>query len=230
MLLSPHDLHLSMLTGRLFTIFSTSLNNVSIWKSLKIQSLIIANIASLTVWIILSHYPPMCGEEGGLNNHWIFWWAILLPTLLWSNFDVSISSSLTAPLKFVPQSETISDGRPLQLMNLCIALMKLSVSNDSANSICTATPDLQNGGLPCATLNESKVLMKGSFALAFLCLHTIHLLPICLTDTLPLMTQNLCLIADNTYPVPKWDFPWYCQISSCNTWCFFCWTMDVDFW
>ena len=125
------------------TIFLTSPNNVNIWKSVKIQSLIIANIASLIVWIILSQDLPICDEEGGLNNNWIFWWAILLSTLLWSNFDVSISSSLTAPLKFVPQSETISDGCTLQLMNLCNALMKLSVSNDSANSICTARTDIQ---------------------------------------------------------------------------------------
>ena len=144
---------------------------------------------------------------------------------------VSISSSLTAPLKFVPQSETISDGRPLRLINLCIALMKLSASNHSANSICTvrtdmqtkihlhlftldlfcltyigpkkSTPDLKNGGLPCSTLNEGKVRMKGSFGLAFLRLHTIHLLLICFTDTLPLITLNLCLTAGNTYSVPK---------------------------
>ena len=101
-------------------------------------------------------------------------------------------------------------------MNLCIALMKLSVSNDSANSICRArtdmqtkihphlftldlfcltyigpkksTPDLKNGWLPSSTLNEGKVLMKGSFGLAFLRLHTTHLLLICLTDTLPSIT------------------------------------------
>ena len=90
----------------------------------------------------------MCGEKGGLNNHWIFWWAILLPTLLWSNFDVSISNPLTAPLKFVPLSETISDGRPIQLMNLCIALMKLSLSNDPANSRCTTRTDIQKNMQP----------------------------------------------------------------------------------
>ena len=170
-------------------IFSTSLINVNIWKSVKILSLIITNIASLTSWTILSHNLPICGKEGGLKNHWIFWWAILLSTLLWSNFNISISSSLTGPLKFVPQSKTTSDGRPNRLM-------KLSVSNDSTNSICTArtdiqtkmqphlffldifrltyispknsTPDLKSGRLHCSTLIEGKVLMKASFGLAFL--------------------------------------------------------------
>ena len=151
--------------------------------------------------------------------------------LLWFNFVVSISSSLTAPSKCFQQSETISDGRPLRLMNLCIALMKLSVSNDSANSICTtrtdkqtkiqphlftldlfclayvgpnkSIPDLKNGGLPCFTLKERKGLMKSSFGLAFLRLHTIHPPPICLADTLLLITQKLCFVADNTYSVPK---------------------------
>ena len=118
------------------------MNNVNIWKSVKIRSLIIANIVSLTVGIILSHDPPICGEKGGLNNHWIFWWAILLLTLQWYNSNASISNSLTAPLKFVTQSETISDGRLFHLMNLSIALMKLSVSNDCTNSICTARNDI----------------------------------------------------------------------------------------
>ena len=118
-------------------------------------------------------------------------------------------------------------------MNLCIALMKLSVCNDSANSRCTARtdiqtqmqphlftldlfcltyvgpkklkPDLKNERLPCPTLREGKILMKVSFGLglAFLSLHTINPFPICLTDTLPLITQNLCLITDNTYSVPN---------------------------
>ena len=147
----------------------------------------------------------------------------------------------------IPQSETISDGHFLRLMNLCIALMKLSESNDSANWTCTAqtniktkmqlhlftldlfcltyigpkksTPDLKNGGLPCSTLNEGTVLMKGLFGLAFLSLHTTHPLPIYLTDTLPLITQNLYVIANSTYSVSKWDISWYSQISSCTTWC-----------
>ena len=46
----------------------------------------------------------------------------------------------------------------------------------------------------------------------------IHPLPMCLTGTLPLTTQNLCLIADNTYSVPKWEISWHCCISSCMTW------------
>ena len=50
-------------------------------------------------------------------------------------------------------------------------------------------PDI--GGLPCSTFNKGKVLVKGSFGLAFLHLHTIHPPPICLTDTLPLITENL---------------------------------------
>ena len=87
-------------------------------------------------------------------------------------------------------------------MNLYIPLMKLSVSKNSANSICTAWTDIQtklqpyfftldlfclryvgpkkstldqkNGGLLCFILNRDKVLIKGSFGLAFLCLHTIN--------------------------------------------------------
>ena len=66
-----------------------------------------------------------------------------------------------------------------------------------------STPDPKNGRLPCSTLKEGKVLMKGSFGLAFLCLHTIHPLPFYLTDTLPLITQNIYLVADDTYSALK---------------------------
>ena len=117
--------------------------------------------------------------------------------------------------------------------------MKLSVSNDSANSICTAqadiqtkmqphlftldlfsmtyigpkksTSDLKNGGLPCSTLSKGKVPIKDSFCLVFLHVHTMHPLPICLTDTLPLVKKkcyNLITI--------KWEI---CRISSWTTWC-----------
>ena len=81
------------------------------------------------------------------------------------------------------------------------------------------TPDLKNRGLPCSTLNKGKILMKGSFGLAFLRLHTIHPLSIFLTDILSLITQNLCLIADSTYSAPKWQDSWHCRISSYTTWC-----------
>ena len=100
---------------------STSLNNVNIWKSFKIRSLIIANIASLTVQKILFQDPFMCVEDVGLNNFWIFWQAILLPTLQWSYLDVSISSSLTAPFKFFPQSESICDERPQWFIWSCFS-------------------------------------------------------------------------------------------------------------
>ena len=63
-----------------------------------------------------------------------------------------------------------------------------------------------------------KCSWKVQFGLAFLSLHMIHPLPMCLTDTLPLITQNLCFIADNTYSVPKWEISWHCWISSCTTW------------
>ena len=71
--------------------------------------------------------------------------------------------------------------------------------------------DLKNGGLPCSTLSKGKVPIKDSFCLVFLHVHTIHPLPICLTDTLSLVKKksyNLITI--------KWEI---CRISSWTTWC-----------
>ena len=168
-----------------------------------------------------------------MNFHWL----ILFLTLLWSNFNFSISSSLTATLKIFLQSQIISDVRPHRLMNPCVACMKLSVFNNSTNSMFTAQTDIQakmqphrftldlflmtyigpkkstkdrkKWGLPCSILNEGKVLMKCSYGLAFFCLHTVHLLVMSFIDTPSLITQNLCLIADNTYSVPKWGISWF---------------------
>ena len=72
-----------------------------------------------------------------------------------------------------------------------------------------STKDRKKWGLPCSILNEGKVFMKCSFGLAFFCLHTVHLLVMPFIDTPSLITQNLCLIADNTYSVPKWGISWF---------------------
>ena len=66
------------------------------------------------------------------------------------------------------------------------------------------------------TLKEGNVLKKGTFGFAFLRLHTKHLFPICLIDAIPFITQNVCLIANNTYSVTKQEIS-YSRISSCTT-------------
>lgn len=64
------NLYLNMLRNQLE--ISTSLDSVSIWKSLKIVLFTIANNTSWTVRIILLQAPPICGIDGGF-------WTLDLP-------------------------------------------------------------------------------------------------------------------------------------------------------
>ena len=114
--------------GWLFTIFSTSVKTVIIWKYVSILSLTMLNRDAFTKRINLSQELPICGELGGLNSHAICCFLVNSLIFIWLRLLCSSLSSLTAPLKFDPQSDTVMFGLPLLLMNLQSALMKESVS------------------------------------------------------------------------------------------------------
>ena len=106
-------------------IILTSLSNVNIKKSVKIQYLIIANIASLTVRIILSHDPPMCDEEGGLNKLQCF--------NLKQFHKLKLSVMIETLRATLVQSETID----------ALFSWWIFAIFDSTYSICTAQTDIQ---------------------------------------------------------------------------------------
>ena len=90
--------------GRLFRIFSTSVRNV-----VKVSSL--TRCSPIIEWRILqtermsrSQTPPWWLAAGGLKYHWIFFWRSWRPTRSCSQVFNALTTSVSAPLKFVPLS------------------------------------------------------------------------------------------------------------------------------
>lgn len=158
--------------------------------------MIIANIASLTVRIILSHDPPMCDEEGGLNKLQCF--------NLKQFHKLKLSVMIETLRATLVQSETID----------ALFSWWIFAIFDSTYSICTAQTDIQTKmqshlftlDLFCMTYIGPKKSTPGQKMEDYLgSFGFVHPHLICLTDSLLLITQNLCFIADNTYSVPRWE-------------------------
>ena len=91
-----------------------------------------------------SHSPPKCGARSGMNLHSILldvqnseitiWELLFLRSL---NKSCS-TSSRSAPMKLVPWSLHMSEGRPLRLMKRRKVAIKASVVRSDTSSRCTA--------------------------------------------------------------------------------------------
>ena len=154
---------------------------------------------SLTVFIPLSHTPPIWGEAGGLKFQVVPLSAKNSLTFLASNFN-----SWAVPLKLLPQSLNISSGLPLVFINLCKLLIKLSVSRPSTTSTWNARvvkqvnkapqcfslaclyftyigpnksiPVLQNGGFITSNLSSGRSLIFGFKFFAHFLWHVMNFL------------------------------------------------------
>ena len=96
--------HDTRVIGLLFRIFSTSSRKV-----VKVSSL--TRCSSIIAWRILrrerisrSQTPPWWLAAGGLKYYWIVFRSSSLPTLPWYQVFNAFTTSVSAPLKFVPLS------------------------------------------------------------------------------------------------------------------------------
>lgn len=107
--------------GREFTMCSASASKVMNDSSSNFRDMGNDPSAVFTDRTIRSQHPPICGADGGLNLHWVFVSVKVLLKLRLISRNSS-SSSLLAPMKFVP----------LSLLHL---LWRTSASNESPNCL-----------------------------------------------------------------------------------------------
>ena len=89
-----------------------------------------------------SHSPPKCGAHSGINLHSILLDVQNSEIAIWEllflrNLNRSCSSR-SAPMKLVPWSLHMSEGRPLRLMKHHKVAIKASVVRSDTSSRCTA--------------------------------------------------------------------------------------------
>ena len=96
------------------------------------------NMASNTRWIVLiclSHTPPKCDAWGGLNSYLQPHSVMNFSTFFSSNSDAAASSSVLAPMKFVPRSHLRSLAWPPNAKSLLNAQIKALESIASKTSM-----------------------------------------------------------------------------------------------
>lgn len=126
-------------------------------------------ITLLKAVINLSQQPALCGAQGGMKLHWVP--CLTTCRFIWTIFRALILflSSFSAPMKFVPLSENISDGHSRWLIKRCIAITQLSVVSEWATSRWTArvdkhlkrTPHLFLCLRPTVMFDRSKIIHTG---------------------------------------------------------------------
>ena len=234
-------LSLFAVNSLLLTIFSTLVNTVIIWKSVRILSLITWSSDNLKTRTSLSHAPAMCGEFGGLKFHLIFCWSVKFVILSRFNSGCPKFSSRVAPLKLDPESDNIVLGLPLLLMNLSSAFINESVSSNSTSSKWTtrvniqanrqphlfnlerrclmnmgpkkSKPVLVNGRLWYSIRNLGRLLIYRVIAFNFSLQQVKHCLATFLIDVLAFTTQYIHLSSARMYSVPLCVLSWKDLIS-----------------
>ena len=129
---------LTLVSGLEFCICSTGHMVVDSTSSVSVLFPTFAHKVFLQLITSRSHTLPKCGAPGGLNFHFICFWAKDWSMSDWFQAAIHSRVSLAVPTKFFPLSVTMILGFPLRTMNLVLATRHASDSKPGTLLTCTA--------------------------------------------------------------------------------------------